>query len=191
MAIERPVEIRGLIDCSPIIFGKCIGTKRYRNPRNGKEYEYSLFYGTQRWGVMVIPFTDQNELIVVAQFRHGGNDIFYEFPGGGPDNPSENPAEVAARELQEETGFTTADITLLADSLCIDAANYLGRIRPFVARNCKLTHHQKLDATEHQVEYIEVHCFSFQHWLNLIDTGRIIDAKTLAMTFLWMRRQHM
>jgi hypothetical protein len=34
---------------------------------------------------------------------------------------------------------------------------------------------------------MEVQCFSPEHWLDLIDRGEIIDAKTLAMTFLWMR----
>lgn len=189
MALEKPVEISGLVDRSIPICGKRIGTKRYRHPKSGKEYEYAFFYGEHRWGIMVIPFTTQGEIIVVQQFRHGINDLVYEFPGGSPNHPLEDPAEVAVRELREETGYTSTDLVPLANTLCIDAANYLGKIHPFVAYGCQLTHRPELDAGEHAIEYIEVHCFPFPHWLDLIDQGKVNDAKTLAMTFLWMRRE--
>lgn len=181
MALLRPEEIRGLVDHSSPLFGKRIGTKRYRHPGSGEEYDYSFFYGKYKWGTLVIPLTIQNEIVVVRQFRHGINDFVYEFPGGNPDNSAEEPIAVVARELTQETGYTSSNIVPLGEALFIDAANYLGRIFPFIAYGCELTAQQMLDP----VEFIEVHRIPAAEWSNFIRAGKITDAKTLAMTLLW------
>jgi len=50
--------------------------------------------------------------LMVRQFRHGLGRSIWEFPGGMVDK-GEDPAEAAARELEEETGWSARSLTLL------------------------------------------------------------------------------
>ncbi len=56
--------------------------------------------------VAVVPVTPQGELVLVRQYRHGIDGFTVEVPGGMLDE-GESPAEAAARELREETGFVS------------------------------------------------------------------------------------
>lgn len=62
--------------------------------------------------VNVLALTPQHELVLVRQFRFGTNALSLEFPGGVMDS-GETPLVTAARELQEETGFTGTAVRLL------------------------------------------------------------------------------
>lgn len=55
-------------------------------------------------GVMIIPITENDEFVLVKQFRPAINDYIYEFPAGLIDS-GENIIEAATRELFEETGL--------------------------------------------------------------------------------------
>jgi 8-oxo-dGTP pyrophosphatase MutT (NUDIX family) len=49
--------------------------------------------------------------LMVRQYRHGSDEVSVEFPGGVME-PGESPAAAAARELEEETGYTASRIRL-------------------------------------------------------------------------------
>jgi ADP-ribose pyrophosphatase len=58
--------------------------------------------------VVLIPVTDQNELVFVEQFRRPVNARVIELPAGlvgDHADPDESILDAAARELEEETGF--------------------------------------------------------------------------------------
>ncbi len=71
---------------------------------NGKEAfrEFCLHIGA----AAVIPVTEDNEVIVIRQFRYAHHREFLEIPAGKLDAPNEDPLECARRELSEETGYT-------------------------------------------------------------------------------------
>lgn len=55
-------------------------------------------------GVMIIPITENDEVIMLKQFRPAISDYLYELPAGIID-PGETIEEAAKRELFEETGL--------------------------------------------------------------------------------------
>lgn len=61
--------------------------------------------------VMVIPVLGE-DFLLVRQWRHAARCLTTEFPGGVRDG-NEDPAETAARELLEETGFRAGTLRLL------------------------------------------------------------------------------
>lgn len=62
--------------------------------------------------VSVLALTDDRQVVLVEQYRHGVGEISLELPAGRIDK-SENPAQAAARELEEETGFKAGQLHLI------------------------------------------------------------------------------
>ena len=56
-------------------------------------------------GVAVAAITDNDEIILVRQYRHPYGEVILEIPAGKMEK-GEDPFECGKRELSEETGFT-------------------------------------------------------------------------------------
>ena len=70
-------------------------------------------YCTHNGAVCVIPITANNEVICVRQYRYAIRKPLLEIPAGKLDSKDENPDEAVRRELREETGATSENITFL------------------------------------------------------------------------------
>ncbi|MDJ0522837.1 MAG: NUDIX hydrolase [Planctomycetota bacterium] len=81
-----------------------------RSPRSGREHTFFTLEAPD-W-VNVVPLTADGHVVMVRQFRHGSRETTLEIPGGMVD-PGESPAEAAARELLEETGYAAPAVSLL------------------------------------------------------------------------------
>lgn len=62
----------------------------------------------------VVPFLDPFDspdprILLIRQYRYAASGYVYEIPAGRLD-PGEAPADCAARELREETGYSAADL---------------------------------------------------------------------------------
>jgi 8-oxo-dGTP pyrophosphatase MutT (NUDIX family) len=79
---------------------------RLRNPRNGAERK-ALVIETGDW-VNIVAITPDARIVVVRQYRFGRALATTEIPGGLVD-PGEEHAVAAARELHEETGYTSEE----------------------------------------------------------------------------------
>ena len=74
-----------------------------RSPRTGHAGIYQVLRIAD-WA-NVIALTPEDEVVLVAQYRHGLDSVTLEIPGGVLE-PDEAPADGVMRELKEETGFT-------------------------------------------------------------------------------------
>ena len=95
--------------------------------------------------VMVIPVLG-DDFLLVRQWRHAARCLTTEFPGGVRDG-DEDPAETAARELLEETGFRAGSLRRLG--VCNpNPALFSNRFYCFLAQDLIATGVQHLDADE-------------------------------------------
>jgi 8-oxo-dGTP pyrophosphatase MutT (NUDIX family) len=58
--------------------------------------------------VQVVALTPDDRLVLVRQYRHGARAHTLELPAGAMDASDAGPVDTAARELREETGFTSS-----------------------------------------------------------------------------------
>lgn len=130
--------------------------------------------------VVIIPVTEKEEILLVKQWRRAAQEIILELPAGGLE-PGESPSVCAQRELQEETGFKANRLISLggfysAPGFC---SEYLHLFLGLELESDPLPHDQG--------EEIDLITLPLQELLQMIDRGEIIDAKTLAGVFRYMR----
>ncbi len=75
---------------------------RMRAPSGGREREYDVIEAPD-W-TNVIAITDEDNVVLIRQYRPGIKKVTLEIPGGMID-PGETPIQAAMRELAEETGY--------------------------------------------------------------------------------------
>ena len=77
--------------------------------------------------VAIIPFVDDDHVLLVRQFRHLQRRLSWELPGGGA-LPGEDPVAAAQRELREEGGYRAERFTFLTrffpSSAYVDEVGY-------------------------------------------------------------------
>lgn len=104
---------------------------------------YVLEYGD--W-VSVLALDEADDAIVVEEYRHGAGVVALGTIGGGVE-PGESPADAAARELLEETGFVSDDFIHLGATWA-NFGSHTNRVHHFLARGCRRTAEQSLDDSE-------------------------------------------
>ncbi len=160
-------------------FGKALISQQFSKPgKPGETIEFCLF----DWPVIpsiVMPVTNELEVVAIKQFRYGANRVIIEFPGGNP-KPGQSPEDVAHAEVEDETGYKVGDLVLLAPPIFFEPAFMVAPYHPFLARYCTPTGRQKLD----EEEYLEVMKVPLREWILMIRAGEVQDSKSIAMTFL-------
>lgn len=94
----------------------------------------------------VVALTPEKEVVLVEEYKHGAGKVVLQLPTGFIE-PKEKPAEAAARELEEETGFRAKEFRKIA-SMVTSASDHTNKIHVFVAEGAKRAGKQKLDDTE-------------------------------------------
>ncbi len=81
-----------------------------RSPYNSREHTFCVI-DSPDW-VNLVPVTEQGEIVMIRQYRHGSQQVTLEIPGGMID-AGEEPADAAMRECQEETGYIVDQVSPL------------------------------------------------------------------------------
>ena len=149
-----------------------IRTDITRSPRTGLEHDFFVIESND-W-VNIIPLTDDHQVIMVRQYRHGSREITLEIPGGLLD-PGDTPEEAARRELLEETGYR-AKKWLKIGYVSPNPAIFNNRCHTFLAQTMEKVSDPKPDQTEE----IEVALVPLSQIPELIRNGKIDHAIVIA-----------
>jgi ADP-ribose pyrophosphatase len=125
----------------------------------------------------VVPFLDDPgepdpRILLIRQFRHAADGFIWEIPAGRLD-PGEAPERCARRELEEETGMRAETVERLT-TIYTTPGFTDERIHLFQARGLAPgEHHREAD------EFMELHRRRWSEVMTMVQSGEIMDAKTL------------
>ncbi|MAD53488.1 ADP compounds hydrolase NudE [Idiomarina sp. UBA3162] len=81
---------------------------------NGEQRQFERMQGSGRGAVMVVPFVDDQHIMLIREYAAGLHDYQLGFPKGLID-PGESPEQAAQRELKEEIGFGCEQLSRLSE----------------------------------------------------------------------------
>jgi len=148
---------------------------RVRTPK-GNVMTYTRYRASDV--VIVVPFLDSERLVMIRQYRYPIDKVLLEFPAGHVET-GEDPKNTAARELEEETGYTAENI------------EYIYRYHPSVSRSRQTVHVfratslKEKGATRHDSgEDINMEVLTVNQLRQLIQKGEVECAGTLVSYLL-------
>lgn len=125
---------------------------------------------------VVVPLTDQGEVLLVRQYRYATGGWLLELPAGKR-APGEDPAECAAREVEEEVGFRAAELIPLG---------YIWTTPGFTDERLWIYLAKGLEPTEQQLdrdEVLTVEALPFPEVMAMAYSGELTDGKSVCALF--------
>ena len=130
--------------------------------------------------VNIIGINDENNFLLIKQYRFGTETVELEIPGGIIEN-NETPKKAAMRELKEETGYNAKKMEKLG-VVSANPAFMNNRVYTFLAY---LTDRGPLDLDDDEVIF-DIHFASSEQVLNHLEKGKITNAYC-ALAFFWLK----
>jgi ADP-ribose diphosphatase len=115
------------------------------SPRTGQNHDFYVLEAPD-W-VNVIPLLDDDRVVMVRQYRHGRREPTLEIPGGMVDPTDVDPLAAARRELLEETGYRSGNLSKIG-VIAPNPAILANLCHSYVARQLTFLGTQDLDSTE-------------------------------------------
>jgi len=124
-------------------------------------------------GAVVVPIKDDGKIIMIRQYRYPLKKMLLELPAGKLE-PDEDPFVCAVRELEEETGYKSDNVTKLGviyttPGFCTEALHI------YLAKDLMPGEHNREEG-----EYgMEIHEYTLNEIDELIRSGELRDAKSI------------
>ena len=142
---------------------------------NGKLFEATALE-FRTWAV-VLALTKKQEVVLIKQYRHGAQGVFWEFPGGVVEE-DENPIDGARREMLEETGYTVSNL-IEVGRFYPNPSLQTNLMYGYLAYDAEKTDIQKLD----EAEEIEVHLVPLDELIAMAKRGEFPSGLQIAVLF--------
>jgi 8-oxo-dGTP pyrophosphatase MutT (NUDIX family) len=160
----KPIERRIILETYPF------NVEQLHLEKNGVPYSDPYYRLVSKDWVNVLPITDDGRAVLIRQPRVGVLRTILETPGGIIESGENDPTLTAARELEEETGFTSQRFLSLG-SLNTNPAILTNRCHFFLAMGCRLaTQRQHFPDAD---EDIEVELFDVGALDSMVRTAQI------------------
>ena len=140
---------------------------------NGKTEEWD-FVSHRKGAAAVVAVREDGKLLMVRQYRNALERMTLEIPAGARDSVTEDTKVCAARELEEETGYRSENLSFLL-SLRTTVAFCDEFIDVYLARDL-VKSEQNLD----EGEAIDVETHDVDELCEMIYAGKIQDSKTVS-----------
>jgi ADP-ribose pyrophosphatase len=139
-------------------------------------------YIQHKGAAAVVAVLDDGRLLMVRQYRNALERETMEIPAGALNTPDEPTQIAAARELSEETGYTSDNLELLL-SIRTTVAFCNEKIDIYLARDLK-PGKQHLD----EDEFLNVEAYPLDELLDKIYNFEIQDSKTVSAILAYAHR---
>ena len=131
-------------------------------------------YIKHKGAAAVVAVKEDGKLLMVRQYRNALDRETLEIPAGGLNSVDEPTDIAAARELEEEAGYTAGKLELLI-SIRTTVAFCDEKIDIYLATDLKRSK-QHLD----EDEYLDVETYSIEELVQMVYDCKIQDSKTVA-----------
>jgi len=121
--------------------------------------------------VCVIPVTDDNEVIMVRQYRYAFETEMLEIPAGKLE-PGEDPFDAVQRELEEESGVVANKIEYLGE-IFTTVAIFDEKIHAYLATELEFK-----NSHPDEDEFLEIEKIPLDILVDMVMNGKIRDSKT-------------
>lgn len=172
-----------IVTSSEIVFqGKVFDVKVDEIEYNGTGNKAVRQTAVHPGGAVVVPVKHDGKIILITQYRYPHDKVIIELPAGKLEK-GEDPQVCAARELTEETGYSSNKITKLGKifttpGFCDEVLHI------YLAENLTPGDH----AREEGEEGIEILELTLDEIDEKIRSGEIVDAKTICGVYYYKLR---
>jgi ADP-ribose diphosphatase len=145
----------------------------YTETGNNAVREVALHPG----GAVVVPVKNNGKIVMIKQYRYPLNKFLIELPAGKIEK-DENHLHCAERELTEETGYISTNITKLG-SIFTTPGFCTEELHLFLARDLLAGDHNR----EEGEQGMEICEYTLAEIISMIQNGEIVDSKTICGIF--------
>jgi len=147
---------------------------------DGKGYEIRRSIVRHAGSAVMMAVDEKKRILLVRQYRLPAGMEMWELPAGRLD-PGEKPLQAAKRELAEETGYSARQWRKLVSFYA--SPGYVGeKMTIFLATDLTEGEAQPMDD-----EKIETRWFSTKEIEGMLQSGKIVDGKTMIGYLTWKR----